>query len=105
MSEVGPGNLLEPSDAVNRAKEGQGVPHPDTDPLNPKGIALVNGIQEGGSDSPYKPLPDTLTQAARDALEAAGYTTLERARAASDDELLALDGVGPATVKAIRDAS
>lgn len=38
-------------------------------------------------------------------LHAAGYTSAESVRAATDDELLALDGVGPATLKKIRAAT
>jgi hypothetical protein len=35
-------------------------------------------------------------------LIAAGYTTLDDARAQSDDKLLAIDGVGPAMIKKLR---
>lgn len=38
----------------------------------------------------------------RAALRAAGITTMEAACALSDEQLLALDGMGPATVKLLR---
>jgi hypothetical protein len=96
---------IDPTDAVNRAKETEGIPHPDTNPLNPKGVATVNGVAVEGAESPYTPLPEGLTAAARASLEAAELTTLERVAAMTDDALLALDGVGPATVKLLRDAA
>lgn len=43
-----------------------------------------------------------LPQNLRDLL--AGYKTADAVRKASDDELLALDGVGPATLRKIREA-
>ena len=95
---------IDPSDAINRAKEAMGVPHPDTNPLNPTGVALVGGQVVDGKDSPYTPLPDGLTASARAALEAAELTTLEGALSLTDEELLDINGVGAATVKLLRAA-
>lgn len=41
---------------------------------------------------------------AREALVGGGFDTPEKVKAASDDDLLALDGVGPATLTKIREA-
>lgn len=49
------------------------------------------------------PLPDDFP--VRDLLADAGLETLERVRAASDDDLLALDGVGPKRLREIREAA
>lgn len=48
--------------------------------------------------------PGLLTDAQRDALAAAGFFTPADIRAASDDDLTAVDGIGPATVQRLRDA-
>lgn len=97
----------DPRDPVNRAKRGEDVPAPSSDPENPKGVAEVNG-QPGtdGGNGPQgsTPLPESLTAAARAGLEGAGLTTVELAVAKTDEELEALPGVGPATVKTLRDA-
>ena len=37
-------------------------------------------------------------------LISAGYTSADQVRAASDDDLLAIDGIGPKTVEVIRNA-
>lgn len=47
-------------------------------------------------------LPDEFP--AREALVGGGYNTLADVRAASDEELDGLPGVGPATIREIRDA-
>lgn len=103
--EVGPREpTIDPTDAVNRAKEAGGIPHPDTNPLNPSGVALVDGQVVDGKDSPYTPLPDTLSEAAKASLEAAELMTMERVAAKTDEELLALQDVGPATLRLLREA-
>lgn len=96
---------IAPVQAVNRAKQGLGQPTAPTDPLSPNGVAEVNGAAVEGADTPSTPLPASLTPAARAALEGAALTTLELAHAKNDAELDALDGVGPATITAIRDAA
>lgn len=93
---------IQPVEAINRAKQGEGIPTAPTDPYSPNGVALVNGVPVTGQDTPYTALPAGLTLAARSALEGAGLTTLELARAQSDAELSAIDGVGPATIAALR---
>lgn len=45
-----------------------------------------------------------ITSQAKDALYQAGFTRLEQVNAATDDELLAVPGVGPATVAKLREA-
>lgn len=54
---------------------------------------------DGGED-PFEDLPITETQAA--ALRDAGYDSLDKLRAASDDSLKEVPGIGPATVRHIR---
>ncbi len=58
--------------------------------------------QDRGAAPTATPLPDDFPS--REILVAAGFTTMEGARAASDEALLALDGIGPATLQKIRDA-
>jgi DNA uptake protein ComE-like DNA-binding protein len=55
----------------------------------------------GGSDS-KDALPDDFP--AREALTGGGFKTLTDVRTASDEELDGLPGVGPATIREIRDA-
>jgi hypothetical protein len=64
-----------------------------------------------GASSPTPSAPGTVDSdelpddfPARDALTKGGFKTLSAVRAASDEELDALDGVGPATLEKIRDA-
>ena len=45
-----------------------------------------------------------LTETQTDALIAAGYNTADKLRAAADDQLRAIDGIGPAAVRNIRKA-
>lgn len=66
------------------AKEPQKQPEREPEP-NPEGT----------------PLPDDYP--AHDELLSAGYTTLEAVAEATDDELTAIDGIGPATLTKIRD--
>lgn len=61
------------------------------------------GQEEAGSPaSQGTPLPEGFP--ARDLLLAAGYTTLERVQAATDEELLAIQGIGRRLLGKIRDA-
>lgn len=93
---------IQPTHAINRAKQGLDIPTAPIDPKSPNGVALVNGKPVTGRDTPATSLPEGLTATARAALEGAGLTTLELARAKTDDELDAIEGVGPATIAAIR---
>lgn len=95
---------IAPVEAVNRAKQDEGIPTKPTDPLSPNGVAEVNGQAVKGKDTPSNPLPDGLTAKARAALEAAGLTTLELAATKTDDELLALSNFGEAALTIVRDA-
>ena len=105
MGEVGARvPTIDPTDALNRAREAQGVPHADTNPLNPTGVGLVDGIAVAGSDNPYTPLPETISPAARASLEAVSLTTQEAVNAATDAQLLELSGVGPAILALLRAA-
>jgi hypothetical protein len=47
-------------------------------------------------------LADTVGQELADRLASAGYTTPEAIQAASDDDLLALKGIGPGTLRQLR---
>lgn len=96
---------IAPAVAVDRAKQALNVPTPPTDPLSPNGGAEVNGVAVEGADTPSAPLPESLTASARAALEGAALTTLQLAAARTDAELDALDGIGPATITAIRTAA
>jgi DNA integrity scanning protein DisA with diadenylate cyclase activity len=46
-----------------------------------------------------------VTVAQRDALVAAGFVTAADIRAATDEQLDAVDGIGPETVKKLREAT
>jgi hypothetical protein len=46
-----------------------------------------------------------VSEAQRAALAAAGFETGEQIRNATDDQLLAVDGIGPATVEKLREAT
>lgn len=98
---------IAPAHAVNRAKQDPDVnlPTAPIDPQSPNGVALVNGQPVTGNDGKTTPLPEGLIAAARTALDGAGLTTLELAAAKTDAELNALDGIGPATITAIRTAA
>lgn len=63
-----------------------------------RGTEQDHEVAEGG-----EPLPAGFP--ARAALVKGGYDTQEKVEGASDEELAALDGVGDATVKKIRDES
>jgi hypothetical protein len=68
-----------------------GTPKQDTNPVS----APVGGSGDAlGEDFPY-----------RDLLAAGGITTRARLASASDDELIALDGIGEARLKEIRKAA
>lgn len=97
---------IAPAHAVNRAKQDEkvNVPTAPIDPQSPNGVAEVNGLAVTGSDGQTTPLPESLTASARAALEGVGLTTLELAAAKTDEELDAIEGVGPATIQAIRAA-
>ena len=68
-------------------------------------------VPGGPSDEPPPPVDDafqrmldTLPVSCRNVLPRAGITTFERVAAMSDEELLAVDRVGPAVLKALRAA-
>jgi len=50
------------------------------------------------------PIPTTLSKPAQRALAAAGYTTLEQLASARENDLLALHGMGPKTIRQLRSA-
>lgn len=49
-------------------------------------------------------LPDDLSRPAQQALAAAGYTRLEQLARVSEDDILALHGIGPKTIPQLRSA-
>lgn len=57
---------------------------------------------DSGQDAPPEMDWGALPASIIDALKGAGLDTPGKAAAASDDSLLAIDGIGPAAVKAIR---
>ena len=71
--------------------------------LSPRGAAVL-GVPSSGHDAPAgTPLPRVGAPAAR-ALAAAGITTLEHVADRTEADLLALHGVGPHAVRALREA-
>lgn len=93
---------IQPVEAVNRAKQGEGVPTKPTDPYSPNGVATVNGQTVEGQDSPSTALPDSLGNATLKLLQDHGFGTVELVKAASDDALLAVDGIGETRLATIR---
>lgn len=61
---------------------------------SPSSIAVQGAAQQPTHDDPLAEFPQ---------LREAGFTSVERVRAASDEELLALPGIGAATLKKLRD--
>ena len=56
------------------------------------------------SKPPSNPLPANLAAPARRALEAAGYDSLRKLSKAGEDDLAALHGIGPGTLRTLRQA-
>jgi hypothetical protein len=81
-----------------------------TAPATPESIALQTGNQitevldradnEPGDDESLDDL--TITDRQRESLVSGGYTTKQQVRDASDEELMALPGIGQATVRHLR---
>jgi hypothetical protein len=62
--------------------------------------------QDGGEVVPLTEAGDlTVTAAQRDALVSAGFKTADDIRAATDEQLLAVPGIGPKTVADLREAA
>lgn len=106
----------DPVDAINRAKRAGAIPAPETNALNPTGVAESDMNKQGNGDTvdaerqpyttqPSTALPETINAQARASLEAAGLTTLAAAAALTDAELDGISGVGTATITAIREAA
>lgn len=77
------------------------------DTTRPGGRYRVNGVLVDAEGAPLAAdhTPDEQTDdplADFPALTAAGFSTVEDVRAASDEQLLAIDGVGAATLKKLR---
>jgi DNA integrity scanning protein DisA with diadenylate cyclase activity len=86
----------------------------------PEGLAQALGLKAvGGADTdvsaPDAPPPPDRLDAAADLIDRLGvemgthlalegFTSIEAVRAASDEELLAIKGIGPATLRSIRAA-
>lgn len=71
------------------------------------GAPLDLGEQIGGFQEvpDSQPLPEVDPLADFPELRAAGYTSVEQVRSASDDDLLNIKGIGPATLEKIRIAT
>lgn len=87
--------------------EQQGIHHPDLNPLpipepEPETIEVVDGDPGPITTGAEEPLPEEFPSA--NALIAGGITTKEAVRAASDEDLLKISGIGQAALKKIRDA-
>ena len=66
----------------------------------------TGGDQQPDNDQqPGTPLPEALDQRVREALAAAGYTSVEEVRDADDETLLAVEGIGKATLAKVREAT
>lgn len=61
---------------------------------------MVENKREGHENN----LPDDLSRPAQQALAAAGYTRLEQLARVSEDDILALHGIGPKTIPQLRSA-
>jgi hypothetical protein len=87
------------------ADESAPVPGPG-DPDTPlvevggEGVGAL-GLATGGASDPFAAV--TAEQAA--SLRAAGFDTADKIRSAGDDELDAVDGIGPAAVAKLREAT
>lgn len=68
--------------------------------VDPNGADLGPAPKAG--EAQPAPLPDDFPE--RELLIGTAFKTLEALKAASDEELLAVDGIGPAKLKAIRAA-
>ena len=66
--------------------------------------ALEAAMTSADQDRHDSDLPNDLSQPARRALAAAGYARLQQLTHVSEDELLALHGVGPKTIDQLRRA-
>lgn len=90
---LGPGSLVELTEA-----EAGGF----LDKLEPAPETATETATETDGGSTWEHLSHVLPARAIEALEAAGYTP-ETAAAAADEDLIALKGIGPLSLKAIRD--
>jgi hypothetical protein len=62
----------------------------------------VEASSNGEATNVATPLPETFPH--RELLEGAGFSTVEKVRAATDEELISIDGVGASRLKEIRKA-
>lgn len=74
-----------------------------TQPLTPSG-EIDQSVQEAAGGGPDVLMSADLTDEQRANLRAAGYDSAAALDAASDEQLLDVQGVGPAAVKRLRDA-
>jgi hypothetical protein len=95
---------------VTRSREVEVGRTPDVQRLLSKGVLVeVRGTAvpepgEGDTGSETDEVwPDGVTDEQRAALAEAGYDTLEKVQAATDEELDAVAGIGPATVARLRE--
>lgn len=67
-------------------------------------VSDAEAVELDGAPAPEFPAMD-VSESVQGRLVDAGYDSTEAIQAASDDELLEIDGVGPATLQKIREAS
>lgn len=89
----------DPSPAPS-AEESAPVPGPG-DPETPLVEVGGAGIGSVGGSDPFA----AVSEEQAESLKEAGFDTAEKIRAASDDELDSVDGIGPAAVAKLRDAT
>jgi hypothetical protein len=93
----GGGSVLVKGEIISKVKD---LPYTMADlQQEEKELAKKKAKLEGGESTE---LPEDFP--ARELLIAAGYDTLDLVKNASDEDLDAIDGIGPATVEKIREA-
>lgn len=103
---------VEPSVPLNEPRAGEQAPAPPSpaaqaptsaEEFKARQDAAATGAASEGAGGSLEGAD--LTDAQREALAAAGFTTAADVRAASDEQLLAVEGIGPAAVKKLREAT
>ncbi|MFC6591680.1 hypothetical protein ACFP81_06420 [Deinococcus lacus] len=94
---------IQPAQAVNRAKQQASVPTPPIDKLSPNGVADTNAAQDKKAVETNTALDaGKLGNGLYELLTEAGYENAEQVAGATDDQLLAIKGVGDKSLAEIR---
>lgn len=101
-----PGNVQDAKELQGKLKKAQkerlvaaGAIGPARQEMDMTDVGEDDGDEESDDDAD-QPLPNGFPMKMR--LDAAGFNTLGKLRAASDEELMALDGIGASRVEEIR---